>query len=170
MLKISLVPRNHVFNRLTAYIDSSGIIRVGGRLLKTQLAYHSKHLAILPRSSQLTSLIIRNAHLLTLHGGTQLSATHSAGILDHLRPSSCQVTHFKICYLCKVLSSTGSATHGAITHGQGYPIITCHSHRDRLCRANHHKLMERSWIQNVQMLDLYLCVLLNLSCSSQIGQ
>ena len=37
MLKNSHVPKNHVFNRLTAYIDSSGIIRVGGRLQKTQL-------------------------------------------------------------------------------------------------------------------------------------
>ena len=77
MLKKSQVPRNHVFNRLTAYIDSSGIIRVGGRLQKTQLDHHSKHPAILPRSSQLTSLIIRNSHLSTLHGGTQLTLAHT---------------------------------------------------------------------------------------------
>ena len=50
-LKNSRVPNSHVFNRLTAYIDSSGIIRVGGRLQKTQIDSHSKHLAILPRSS-----------------------------------------------------------------------------------------------------------------------
>ena len=77
MLKNSDVPKNHVFNRLTAYIDSSGIIRVGGRLQKTQLDYHSQHPAILPRSSQLTSLIIRNSHLSTLHGGAQLTLAHT---------------------------------------------------------------------------------------------
>ena len=77
MLKNSQVPKNHVFNRLIAYIDSSGIIRVGGRLQQTQLDYHSKHPAILPRSSQLTSLIIRNSHLSTLHGGAQLTLAHT---------------------------------------------------------------------------------------------
>ena len=40
MLKKSQVPRNHVLNILTAYIDSSGIIRVGGRLNNTQLDHH----------------------------------------------------------------------------------------------------------------------------------
>ena len=77
MLKNSHVPKNHVFNRLNAYIDSSGIIRVGGRLQKTQLDYHSKHPAILPWSSQLTSLIIRNSHLSTLHGGAQHTLAHT---------------------------------------------------------------------------------------------
>ena len=77
MLKNSHFPNNHVFNRLTAYIDSPGIIRVGGRLQKTELDYHSKHPAILPRSSQLTSLIIRNSHLSTLHGGAQLTLAHT---------------------------------------------------------------------------------------------
>ena len=35
MLKKSQVPRNHVLNRLTVCIESSRIIRVGGRLYKT---------------------------------------------------------------------------------------------------------------------------------------
>ena len=52
MLKKSQVPRNHVVNRLTVYIDSSGIIRVGGRLHRTQLDHHSKRPAIIPRNSQ----------------------------------------------------------------------------------------------------------------------
>ena len=46
-----ILPRNHVFNRLTAYIDSSGIIRVGERPQRTQLDHHSKHPAIIPRNS-----------------------------------------------------------------------------------------------------------------------
>ena len=70
MLKKSQVSRHHVLNRLTAYIGIisdciSGIIRVGGRFHKTQLDHHSKHPAIIPRSSQLTSLIIRHSHLYT---------------------------------------------------------------------------------------------------------
>ena len=76
MLKKSQVLRNNVLNRLTAYIDSSGIIRVGGRLHKIQLGHHSKHPAIIPRNSQLTSLIIQPSHLTTLHGGAQLILAH----------------------------------------------------------------------------------------------
>ena len=77
MLKISQVPRNHVLNRFTAYIDSSGIIRVEGQLHKTLLDHHSKHPAIIPRKSQLTFLIIRYSHSSTLHGGAQLTLAHT---------------------------------------------------------------------------------------------
>ena len=85
------------------------------------------------------------------------SCTHSVGILDHRRQGTCQVIYFQMCDLYKVSGSTCLTTDGATTHGQGHPIITFHSYWDRLRRANQHKLMERSWIQNLQMLDLYIC-------------
>ena len=62
----------HPLNRLTAYIDSQGILRVSGRLKFASLTSDSKHQAILPRESILTKLVIRQAHLRTLHGSTQL--------------------------------------------------------------------------------------------------
>ena len=77
MLKKSQVLRNHVLNRLTADIDSSGIIRVRGRLNETQLDHESKHPAIIPRSSQITSLIIRHFHSSTLRGGAQFTHAHT---------------------------------------------------------------------------------------------
>ncbi|CAB0036794.1 unnamed protein product [Trichogramma brassicae] len=70
------IPRSHVFNRLTAFIDSQGIIRVGGRLRNAQLNQTTTHPAILPRTSHLTKLIIDYAHRLTFHGGTQLTLAH----------------------------------------------------------------------------------------------
>ncbi|XP_024868737.1 uncharacterized protein LOC112452653, partial [Temnothorax curvispinosus] len=72
----SRLPTAHAFSRLTAYIDAQGIIRVGGRLNQSALAQDSKHQAILPRHSQLSTLIISHAHLRTLHGGTQLTLAH----------------------------------------------------------------------------------------------
>ena len=63
----------HPLTRLTAYIDGNGILRVGGRLKFASLPSDSKHQAILPRESVLTKLIIRQFHLRTLHGGTQLT-------------------------------------------------------------------------------------------------
>lgn len=66
----------HQFTRLTAFIDSEGIIRVGGRLEYAELTYESKHPAILPRTCKLTSLIIEHSHSITLHGGTQTTLGH----------------------------------------------------------------------------------------------
>ena len=62
----------HPLTRFTACIDGNGILRVGGRLKFASLPSDSKHQAILPRESVLTKLIIRQFHLRTLHGGTQL--------------------------------------------------------------------------------------------------
>ncbi|XP_034947880.1 uncharacterized protein [Chelonus insularis] len=69
------LPPNHSFNRLTAYVDSEGILRVGGRLQHAQLSHDSKHQSILPRHLPFTTLVIRHYHLTTLHGGTQLTLT-----------------------------------------------------------------------------------------------
>lgn len=58
---------------LHPFIDSFGIIRVGGRLDKAKhIYYNEKHPAILPKRGKLTELIINRAHLETLHGGTQI--------------------------------------------------------------------------------------------------
>ena len=72
----SSLPPTHPFNRLTAYIDTQGIIRVGGRFANANLDPEATHPIILPKDSHLTYLIIQDAHLSTLHGGTQLTLTH----------------------------------------------------------------------------------------------
>ncbi|XP_011858176.1 PREDICTED: uncharacterized protein LOC105555744 [Vollenhovia emeryi] len=72
----SPLAKAHAFNRLTAYIDAQGVIRVGGRLAHAALSLDATHPVILPRHSQLSSLIIAHAHQRTLHGGTQLTLSH----------------------------------------------------------------------------------------------
>lgn len=57
--------------RLTPFIDSQGILRVGGRLESSNLSFGAKHPAILPRDTPLTKMIIDQAHRKTLHGGIQ---------------------------------------------------------------------------------------------------
>ncbi|XP_070168305.1 uncharacterized protein [Polyergus mexicanus] len=68
--------RSHPLAKFTAFIDHSGILRVGGRLRHSQLDSECKHPAILPRDSYLSRLIISDAHLRTLHGGTQVTLTY----------------------------------------------------------------------------------------------
>ncbi|XP_029674527.1 uncharacterized protein LOC115242403 [Formica exsecta] len=53
--------------------DPQGILRVGGRLKHSLLAYDERHPVILPGSSHLTRLIIEACHRRTLHGGVQLT-------------------------------------------------------------------------------------------------
>lgn len=57
---------------LAPFIDSQGVIRVGGRLRRAELSYSQRHPIILPRRAQLTSLIVKHAHHRTLHGNVQL--------------------------------------------------------------------------------------------------
>lgn len=68
--------RSHPLAKFTAFIDHSGILRIGGRLRHSQLDPECKHPAILPRDSYLSQLIISDAHLRTLHGGTQVTLTY----------------------------------------------------------------------------------------------
>lgn len=54
---------------LNPYIDSAGILRVGGRVKNSNISIDCQHPIILPKSHIGTKLIIRQAHEDTLHSG-----------------------------------------------------------------------------------------------------
>ncbi|XP_018365332.1 PREDICTED: uncharacterized protein LOC108762706 [Trachymyrmex cornetzi] len=56
---------------LHPFIDSSGTIRVGGRLRHAPIGYSQKHPIVLPQKHHLTELIIRDTHYKNLHAGPQ---------------------------------------------------------------------------------------------------
>ena len=56
---------------LTPFIDSDGVLRVGGRLSNTDLSYDRKHPMILPKNSHISDLLIENEHERSKHMGTQ---------------------------------------------------------------------------------------------------
>ncbi|XP_076397868.1 uncharacterized protein LOC143266117 [Megachile rotundata] len=69
-----LKQKNHVSRSskilaLSPFIDRDGIIRVGGRLQKSKLSYGQKHPILLPKSSHITHLVVRNEHNNQLHAG-----------------------------------------------------------------------------------------------------
>ena len=66
------LPRHNPLRRFMPFVDSHGILRIGGRLQNTFLRPDEKHPAIVPNDSHLAELLIRDAHLRTLHGGPQL--------------------------------------------------------------------------------------------------
>ncbi|XP_018377652.1 PREDICTED: uncharacterized protein LOC108770515 [Trachymyrmex cornetzi] len=71
------LPKSNPLIRLTPFIDELGLLRVGGRLQHANLNADAKHPFLLPKQSPLTRLIIADAHLQTLHGGTQITLAHT---------------------------------------------------------------------------------------------
>lgn len=69
------IPFKSKLMSLRPFVDSDGILRVGGRLRKSDLTYRSKHPIILPKRHHLTKLVIEQAHKLTLHGGPSLMSS-----------------------------------------------------------------------------------------------
>ncbi|XP_076652421.1 uncharacterized protein LOC143358832 [Halictus rubicundus] len=63
------VPSSSSITALAPFIADDGILRVGGRLLNSGLPEPRRHPAILDRTSHLSTLVIRDAHLRTPHGG-----------------------------------------------------------------------------------------------------
>lgn len=58
--------------RLNPFIDSNGLIRVGGRLTNTSLPYDTRHPILLPKRHHVVNILIDHYHLHHLHAGPQL--------------------------------------------------------------------------------------------------
>lgn len=55
--------------RLNPFIDSEGLVRVGGRLVKSDLDFNVKHPLLLPKSHHVTHLLVDHYHRMFLHPG-----------------------------------------------------------------------------------------------------
>lgn len=58
------------FKKLNAFIDSQGIIRVGGRLTYSKLSFDKRHPVLLPQRCRLVELLIDSYHKKYLHAGS----------------------------------------------------------------------------------------------------
>jgi len=67
--------------RLDPFLDSHGILRLGGRIKRADVPYDLKHPVILPKKSHITELIIRHYHHRVEHQrrGTTLNSLRSRG-------------------------------------------------------------------------------------------
>ena len=59
------------FDDLHPFKDKHGLLRVGGRLKKSDLSYSEKHPILLPSNHPVTDMIIRQIHTTNLHTGIQ---------------------------------------------------------------------------------------------------
>ncbi len=63
------IPTNSKLLPLCPILCPEGLLRVGGRLKNSTLAYNQKHPILLPRTHHITSIIMQDYHLRYLHAG-----------------------------------------------------------------------------------------------------
>ena len=75
------LPRNSSISNLYPFIDSHGILRVGGRLKRSELNLNEKHPIIIPKNHHIATLFIRNFHEAVCHQGRHFTsgAVRAAG-------------------------------------------------------------------------------------------
>lgn len=82
------------------FLDSDGVLRIGGRLKEAVIDYDSKHQIIIPKESTIAKMIINDAHLNTKHGGTQLTMTYTRTQYWILSTRKTVRNHIKNCVIC----------------------------------------------------------------------
>jgi len=85
---------------LSPFLDEAGIMRVGGRLRNSNLPFDACHPILLPRSHNLTRLVIEQEHARNLHAGTQATV---AAVRQRFWPLSLRSSVRKIirnCVIC----------------------------------------------------------------------
>ena len=108
---INSLPRNHPLGKLNCFIDSEGLVRVGGRLVRANERYDLKFPLVIPGKSQLAKLIIRHCHSLVFHQGRgmTLNSVRTAGFYV-LGSSSIVSRLIHYCVTCKKLRGSDSSS------------------------------------------------------------
>jgi len=86
--------------RLSPFLDSEGIIRVGGRLSNSQIPARQKHPILLAKMSYLSRLIVRHWHVFSCHAGNRLVMhliSKQFWILSARRVIGSEIKNCKIC-------------------------------------------------------------------------
>lgn len=85
---------------LCPFIDKNGILRVGGRIQNSQMAYDTQHQIILPTKSYLSRLIIKDAHIRTMHGGPLVMLNYLRSKYWILRAKDLTKKIYRECVTC----------------------------------------------------------------------
>ena len=93
--------------QLDPFVDSDGVVRIGGRLRRAQLEYGEEHPALLPKSHHVADLVVRHYHSQVHHQGRQIThgAIRQAGywLIGGLRAVARELSK---CVVCKKLRGT----------------------------------------------------------------
>lgn len=94
------VTRKSKLRTLCPFFDKTGILRVGGRIAQSDASYDMSHPIVMPAKGHLTTLIIVDAHLQTLHGGPQVMLNFLRSKYWILRAKERAKKVFRECVVC----------------------------------------------------------------------
>ena len=87
---------------LDPFLDSSGLLRVGGRLRRCdKITTERKHPIILPKNGHVTVLIIRHSHENTAHGGRGTTLNHLRNKYWIINANSRVTNYISKCVKCR---------------------------------------------------------------------
>ncbi|XP_046548628.1 uncharacterized protein LOC124258605 [Haliotis rubra] len=94
-------------SRLDPYIDSDGVLRVGGRIKNSNLSFSFKHPVILPRKHHVTDMIVRHFHEKLGHQGRGMTVNEIRSNGLWIIGCSSDVSHLiSKCGMCRKLRSS----------------------------------------------------------------
>lgn len=67
------VKKTSALYNLCTFLDNDGILRVGGRLQNARIPFDMKHQIVLPKYGDFTTMVIKEYHQSTLHGGPKVT-------------------------------------------------------------------------------------------------
>ena len=94
------LPSKNKLIGLNPFIDTDGVLRVGGRLRNSNLSFSEKHPILLPSDHHFTSLILNYSHSICLHGGTQLTLNQIRKIYWIINAKRITSNYIKSCITC----------------------------------------------------------------------
>lgn len=108
--------RNHpilsksVIFALAPFLDSEGVMRIGGRIRKSPVPFSVRH-PILLKSHPLVYLIINQVHLRALHGAAHVEY-NATGVLDNSCLECSEIRHIPVCCVYLRTSSGPNSNNG----------------------------------------------------------
>lgn len=100
--EIKAKDKTNKLHKLNPFIDKCDVLRVGGRLARSSLHPHVKHPAILPKTSHVSSLIIKHYHQKVHHQGRGITVNEiRANGIWITGCSSAAASHIYKCMMCR---------------------------------------------------------------------
>lgn len=101
----SLRTKGYVSNKsklksLSPFLDSQGLLRVGGRLQHSNLTFAQKHPSVLAATHPFTKLIVKHEHERSMHAGSQTTLAHIRQRFWPINGKHIVRSHIRRCVRC----------------------------------------------------------------------
>lgn len=144
------------FKTFTPFIDSDGLLRVGGRLKHSDLSFNAKHPIIMPKVHHVTNLIIDYYHVISLHAGPQLLQSiisQKFWIISARSIMRSRIRKCNTCFRCKPANQAplmGQLPRSRIVPSRPFTITGCDFGGPFMLKTH--------TLRNSKLIKAYICV------------